>query len=89
MVNRVVIYGNTGDFDRAIRRLSTEAIRINPNFADAYNNRGAGLLHDKGDFDHAIEDYTKAIGPESQCMPMPIAIVGVLTLTKAILTVPL
>ena len=38
----------------------TEAIRLNPDFADAYNNRGNAYGR-KGDFDAAIQDYNKAI----------------------------
>ena len=37
-----------------------KAIRINPNYAMAYNNRGNAYAK-KGDFDRAIIDYTKAI----------------------------
>ena len=38
----------------------TKAVDLKPDFAEAYNNRGAAYS-DKGDFDSAIEDYTKAI----------------------------
>ncbi len=38
----------------------TEAIRIKPDFAWAYNNRGIACKA-KGDLDGAIKDYTKAI----------------------------
>ena len=38
----------------------TEAIRLDPNYANAYNNRGLAY-DDKGDFARAIEDYTQAI----------------------------
>ena len=38
----------------------TEAIRLNPDYAEAYNNRG--FIHNmKGDYDDAIADYTEAI----------------------------
>ena len=38
----------------------TEAIRLKPDFADAYNNRGVAR-YDKGDLDGAIKDYKEAI----------------------------
>jgi tetratricopeptide (TPR) repeat protein len=38
----------------------TGAIRINPNDAESYNNRGAAYAG-KGDYDRAIEDYTQAL----------------------------
>jgi len=38
----------------------TEAIRIKPDYADAYINRGLAR-HDKGDLDGAIKDCTEAI----------------------------
>ncbi|MDR1318695.1 MAG: tetratricopeptide repeat protein [Treponema sp.] len=39
----------------------TQAIRLNPEYAKAYNNRGATYRR-KGDIDRAIADYTRAIG---------------------------
>ncbi len=48
-----------GDADAAIIDL-TEAIRLNPKSASAYNNRG--LAHrKKGDLDSAFADYTSAL----------------------------
>ena len=48
-----------GDYDRAIADY-TEAIRLDPKHAKAYNNRA--LAYDaKGDFDKAIADLTEAI----------------------------
>ena len=38
----------------------TKAIELNPNDAQAHNNRGAAY-GEKDDFGRAIEDYTKAI----------------------------
>ena len=45
--------------DKAIEHY-TEAIGLNPELADAYNNRGIAYA-DKGDFDRAIQDYNAAI----------------------------
>ena len=48
-----------GQTDRAIEAYS-HAIELNPNDADAYNNRGV-VYRGKGDYDRAIADYNKAI----------------------------
>jgi lipoprotein NlpI len=53
-------YKTKGDLDHAIADYS-EAIRLDPKDADAYNNRGNVYL-DKGDLDRAMADYTEAIG---------------------------
>jgi tetratricopeptide (TPR) repeat protein len=45
--------------DRAIEDF-TAALRIDPNYANAYNNRG-NAYDDKGMYDRAIEDYTAAL----------------------------
>jgi TonB family protein len=47
------------DFDGAIADY-TEAIRLDPTFADAFHNRGVARSA-KGDFDAAIRDYSRAI----------------------------
>jgi len=54
-----------GDYDEAIRQYST-AIRLDPNYANAYANRGLAHYR-KEDYDSAIADFTKAIAlaPES------------------------
>jgi tetratricopeptide (TPR) repeat protein len=41
-------------------RFYTEAIRLKPDYADAYNNRGLVRI-DKGDVEGALGDYTEAI----------------------------
>ena len=48
-----------GQLDDAIRAYS-HAIDLNPNHADAYNNRGVAYAS-KGDFDNAIKDHNTAI----------------------------
>jgi tetratricopeptide (TPR) repeat protein len=48
-----------GDFDAVIHSC-TEAIRLKPDFAEAYLGRGLGYER-KGDHDRAIADYTEAI----------------------------
>jgi len=48
-----------GDLDQAILD-ATEAIRLDPKFAEAYCNRGAAY-GSKGEFDKAIADCTEAI----------------------------
>ena len=48
-----------GDYDKAIADF-TEAIRLNPKIAKAYNNRGLAY-ENKGDYDKAIADCTEAI----------------------------
>jgi tetratricopeptide (TPR) repeat protein len=53
------MYADKGDSSHAIADY-TEAIRLNSNYALAYNNRGT-MYADKGDSVHAIADYTEAI----------------------------
>ena len=62
--NRGLAYRGEGDYDRAIQNYD-EAIRINPEAADAYNSRG-DAYHGKGDYDQAIRDYDEAIRIDSQ-----------------------
>ena len=40
--NRGYAYGKKGDYNRAIADY-TQAIELNPNYVEAYNNRGACL----------------------------------------------
>ena len=48
-----------GQVDMAIERYS-HAINLNPNYAEAYTNRGLAY-HKKGDYDRAISDHNTAI----------------------------
>jgi tetratricopeptide (TPR) repeat protein/TolB-like protein len=57
--NRGGNYLNNGDYDRAINEL-TDAIRIDPNYAEAYSRRGYVYDYEE-DYDRAIADYTQAI----------------------------
>jgi len=52
------MYRNKGDNDRAIADFN-EAIRLKPNDASAYNNRGLAYAA-KGDDDHATADFNEA-----------------------------
>ena len=47
------------DFEGALRDYD-EAIRLSPNFAEVYNNRG-NTRHDQGDLEGALRDYNEAI----------------------------
>jgi tetratricopeptide (TPR) repeat protein len=47
------------DVDEQLR-FYTEAIRLKPDYADAFYNRGIAR-HDKGDLDGALQDYNEAI----------------------------
>ena len=53
------LYGMRGDFEAA-RNASTQAIRLNPGFAVAYNNRG-NAKDSLGQFEAAIADYNTAL----------------------------
>ena len=50
---------NATDPDAKIRYY-TDAIRLDPNFVEAYNNRGRSYM-DKREFDSAVADFTEAI----------------------------
>ncbi|MDR1220218.1 MAG: tetratricopeptide repeat protein [Treponema sp.] len=52
-------YADKKDFDRAIADY-TEAIRLDPNYATAYYNRGLASYY-KGDYARAHADWEKAL----------------------------
>jgi len=58
-INSGMEKANKGDFSGAIANF-TEAVRINPNYSDAYYNRGLARAANQ-DLQGAIEDYTLAI----------------------------
>ncbi len=64
--DRAEEHRNKGDYDRAIADY-TEAIRLNPQLANAYANRGNSYYYKK-DYDRAIADYEAAlrIDPNTQ-----------------------
>jgi tetratricopeptide (TPR) repeat protein len=57
--SRGVASGVMGDYDHAVTAYS-EAIRFDPKYPIAYNNRGVAYFK-SGDIDHAIADYDAAI----------------------------
>ena len=56
--SRGVAYDIKGDTDRAIADFDA-AIRLKPEFADAYINRGLAWI-EKRDYERAIADFTEA-----------------------------
>jgi lipoprotein NlpI len=58
-VDRGAAHASKSQFDRAIQDLD-QAIRLNPNYAEALRNRGSAYSL-KGQFDRAIQDYDQAI----------------------------
>lgn len=59
-INSGIAYGAQGNFDAAIAEFN-KAIEMNPNIAEAYDNRAYAYCC-KGDLDTAISDYNKALG---------------------------
>ena len=54
-----VFYKLKGEIELAIQNYDT-AMKLDPSFAYAYNNRGI-IYYEREDYDLAIIDYTKAI----------------------------
>ena len=54
-----IAYNEKGDLDNAIKDFTT-AIHLKPDYANAYNGRGAAYAK-KGKFNSAIVNFTKAI----------------------------
>jgi tetratricopeptide (TPR) repeat protein len=54
------IYYGKQDYEKAVADYN-EAIRLNPNYATAWNNRGSVYQYGKKDYDRAIADFTEAI----------------------------
>lgn len=69
-VGRALAFQRQGERDRAMADLS-EAIRLNPDDSLVYSDRGV-LWRDKGDVDHAIDDFTAAIARD----PLPRSDIG-------------
>ena len=59
LLARGIAFAEKGQFDRAIADYD-EAIRLDPQYADAFNHRGFSYGK-KGDYDHAIADHDEAI----------------------------
>lgn len=57
--NRGLVCHHRGDIAGALASY-TEAVRLNPDYVDAFNNRGVAI-RDCGDLDGAIADYSEAI----------------------------
>ena len=58
--NQGIAHTRMGQPDEAIADF-TEAIRLKPKYAEAYNNRGFVYGRDKREFERAITDFTEAI----------------------------
>jgi tetratricopeptide (TPR) repeat protein len=59
-MHRGYAYDHKGDYDRAIADY-TQVIKLDPNDAVAYYNRGRTYSYEKGDYDRARADWTKAL----------------------------
>ena len=59
ITHRGSAYWQKQEYNKAVAD-DTEAIRLKPGSADAYNNRGTAYLMKK-DYDRAIADFTKAV----------------------------
>ena len=61
------VYSYKGEFDKAIASF-TEAIRLDPKFADAYAGRGVVYGREQGEPDKAIADFNEAIRLDPNCV---------------------
>ena len=59
LINLGMTYANNGQYDFAMEKFN-RAIKINPDCAKAYNDRG-NVFFMRGEFDLAIREYIKAI----------------------------
>jgi tetratricopeptide (TPR) repeat protein len=64
--NRGVAYRLKGEYDHALQDYE-QAIRLNPDSANAYNN--LGVIYIKGDYDRAIAAYDEAIWLKNSDFP--------------------
>ncbi len=58
-LGRGSVWKEKGELENAVNDF-TEAIRLSPNYKQAFNNRG-NAFHDKGEYERAIQDFTEAI----------------------------
>jgi tetratricopeptide (TPR) repeat protein len=65
--NEGIELGNQGKYEQSLEAF-TKAVEKDPNYADAYNNRGFYAKMELGDYKGAIEDFNKAIelGPKAK-----------------------
>jgi tetratricopeptide (TPR) repeat protein len=60
LFNEAISHFKSGEYEKVIEKF-TEVIKLDPNYAYAYNNRGSA--YDKlGEYQKAIDDYTRVIG---------------------------
>jgi tetratricopeptide (TPR) repeat protein len=59
-LDRGIMFASKEEYDLAIKDF-TEAIRLNPNLAVAYIERGVAFFFGKNDPNHAITDYNQAL----------------------------
>ena len=69
-------YAGQGKLQKSINSYNN-AIKIDPNYAETYNNLG-NVLHEQGKFDEAIENYKKSLelNPNNEHAKMKIQSLG-------------